>query len=536
MNRQAYINEIRSLVGSGQIDKALTYALTAADGTDPLVDRWQSTLLQLQTRLEQIRQEERQGTVSFDNARLVYNQVTQDLLEVTEEIEAGRPPVREASAPAEGNRRWLIGAMALLVVVVAGWLLRNTLFGPAGPEEEELPQEAAICPEFAPESIFNVMVFPFQALRGNPTRVHVAIRDRLAVESDAYRINTSIRSANIDPDADLYYPASGSDAERLVSPCRAQLVIWGTTENSGNAGDIILTRFRFLTRDSVQLSKLQITESMEVDTVVTLSSVATDGVLTETIEQNIRYLFGLIAHQMDDDALAASILEQFSPDPADEDKLRQWGMVLQDAYLQQGREEEAHKVLDQVIAGDPDNYLARNNRGLLYFRKGQFAEAAEDLGVAAAQAPADTLIEAARALANIRIGRLDRVDVSLFRNAPLQAPIREQIEEEYREEKQEQNEMRRRADATLRTDPTNLRALQTKADAVRNLGNYSEATRLYEQLMAAQPRSAAAVEGLVDIKLEQRDTAAATQLLENARLNNVSPLLLRRAPVKRGVN
>jgi len=86
-----HTDEIRQLVASGDLEKALEHLLALTEGTAR-----HALAVQLAARFNTLKNNELKGIVSFENARLERNQITHDLLELLE----GRP------VPGVTKRNW----------------------------------------------------------------------------------------------------------------------------------------------------------------------------------------------------------------------------------------------------------------------------------------------------------------------------------------------------------------------------------------------------------------------------------------------
>ena len=93
-----------------------------------------------------------------------------------------------------------------------------------------------------------------------------------------------------------------------------------------------------------------------------------------------------------------------------------------------------------------------------------------------------------------------------------------------------------RNEQILRADPTNVQALESKAQLSRNLGDYNAAIRSTEQILKQDPDNAKATAILIEAYREIKDTAAAARVLQKAQQLKVpADALLRAAPSLRTV-
>jgi len=525
------IAEVRRLTANFETDQALEKLAAYLESAAPDQKAWLNTILQFRAQWEKAQQDERLGISDPADLQRAYNQVNHQLLEALTAIEAGRKP-GGAGLAAPAAKGWLIGGGLLLAALLglAVWYFTGGLQPVAPPVEEE--PTVGECPVFADNSQFNVLILPFKSLRGEALEIHSVIKDRLALESERYRLPASVKVRAMDF-AKEEYPSTGVEAAQLGEDCRAQLIIWGTTEAKPN-GDIILTRFRFLNLgERFSLTKLLMNEAMEVDTLSSLSSIATEGLLTEDIEYNIKLLFGIIAHESANDQLAVQLLEGAEVKDSSASLLR--GMIMADSYLALNDPEKAVSSYNRVIEQHPNYSLARNNRAMLLYQQQQYEAAAVDLCTVVENNPKDANARALRASAYLKANRLDKAEEDIEQLSKQSSNLRStdvrQLSQELDQRKTQLLNEKRRADQQLQQSPTNVAALEQKAITSRNLGDYREAARISEQLLQQDPDNVRATATLIEVYRELKDTAAAQEVLRRAQQLRVpQDALLKSAP------
>lgn len=525
------IAEVRRLMANFETDQALEKLAAYLESAAPDQKAWLNTILQFRAQWEKAQQDERLGISDPADLQRAYNQVNHQLLEALTAIEAGRKP-GGAGLAAPAAKGWLIGGGLLLAALLglAVWYFTGGLQPVAPPVEEE--PTVGECPVFADNSQFNVLILPFKSLRGEALEIHSVIKDRLALESERYRLPASVKVRAMDL-AKEEYPSTGVEAAQLGEDCRAQLIIWGTTEAKPN-GDIILTRFRFLNLgERFSLTKLLMNEAMEVDTLSSLSSIATEGLLTEDIEYNIKLLFGIIAHESANDQLAVQLLEGAEVKDSSASLLR--GMIMADSYLALNDPEKAVSSYNRVIEQHPNYSLARNNRAMLLYQQQQYEAAAVDLCTVVENNPKDANARALRASAYLKANRLDKAEEDIEQLSKQSSNLRStnvrQLSQELDQRKTQLLNEKRRAAQQLQQSPTNVAALEQKAITSRNLGDYREAARISEQLLQQDPDNVRATATLIEVYRELKDTAAAQEVLRRAQQLRVpQDALLKSAP------
>ncbi len=86
MNPQLILDQIKQLIGSAQVQKAITQALTLSQNYPPL-DSFQIELFQIKGRWETLNKDARMGILSRADQTQLNNQITHDLLQVINNME-----------------------------------------------------------------------------------------------------------------------------------------------------------------------------------------------------------------------------------------------------------------------------------------------------------------------------------------------------------------------------------------------------------------------------------------------------------------
>jgi tetratricopeptide (TPR) repeat protein len=368
------------------------------------------------------------------------------------------------------------------------------------------------------------MLLPFKPLQGEKKNVESALRDRLATEIEKYKIPASVLIRNIDVNNFNNYPATPRQAERFGRPCRAQLIIFGTTEE-GEDGLLTATRFRFLDIDSFKQTQLVLNQEAEIDTIQSLSSIAAEGVLSEGIEENIKILFGLIAYESGNDEAAVALISE-AAEMIEEPLGANWNMVLADSYTNLEDYEQAIRVYDQILAQDSTHNMAWEKRALLNFKLGNYPEAARDLTVVIEKNPEDTDKRVIRGLANTRMNNLQdaKEDYQVIRESNTRTKGVGTFNTELNTRIKVEEERKQGAEKTLRQNPKDTSALRIRAEAARNLGEYELAGQSAASLLAIDRKNVFAWRTLQDVKPKVADTVAFNATIQ--RMLRADPRLL----------
>jgi tetratricopeptide (TPR) repeat protein len=527
MNKAQIIAEARRLVSEGQIEKSLVLLLDSIQ-QNPELQPFRNLVLHAKSSLEKIQSDESRGLVSFDNAKLAYNQITNQTLRIIDGIETGKVPREDAP------RRFKWWWVALPVILVGGIVAIALLLNKEAPEDTVIDMGGIPeCPEFDSEASFKVLVLPFQPLDEKVTKIHTGIIQRLSILSEQYGMLTSAKTLELDVNKNNVYPSNGKEAAKFGNKCASQLIIWGTTESKNN-NDIVLTRFKFLQLgEQFKFTKLKITEGANVDTLSSISSITTEGVLTEQVEANMRLIFGLIAREMHNEELATRLLASVEPKDSAGVLLR--GMALADTYLSLGQTDKAIASYNEVLETHPNYGFARNNRGVLLLDRGLFAEAATDLSNLIAQQPNNLDARAARATAYVKADMLEKAGKEIESIERIQNTIKDstegqvktapkvpsevlaELKKEYQQKVNAEELKKTKAEQTLKSNPNDVKALEQKAVSSRNLGDYRTAAQTAERILTKDPDNPNAHATLIESKDALLQPEAAKEALQNAR-------------------
>ncbi len=515
METRAKIDAIRQRIIQADTESALRELLAWLESSALPLKAWADTVRSLKARYRRTKQAKQKGTISFEQAQLGFSQVENDLLEVLRSLEHGELPVTAPAATPTPSTPWLtIGVVTALVLAVASFFLIRGL--PNDNDNPELPASLGECPTFPTESQFNIMVLPYKPLRGEQETIESSIKDRLSSSIESYRIPAYVMTREIDvSDANLY-PSDAKGARLVGDPCRAQLVIWGTTERTTDDQLITTTSFRFLNKEHFNLTNFTLDQNAEVDTLETISSVATEGILTENIEAGIRLIFGLVAHETGQHAIAANLIQEACDSLGGVTKNPKWGLVLADSYVRSDQSEEAIATFDAIVASGRASTDVLVQRGYLSYELGAYAEAEADFSEVLAQDTSNTQVRAARAAARVRTNQLyeARQDLDILDAEGHQQAIPKGVEMEYKQRHETLEQEQMEAKEQLERNPRDTAALNIQARTAQQLGDFETAKSAATRLLNRDPNRIDALTTLIKIKPMLEDTEEVHQLIE----------------------
>ncbi|MCB0555557.1 MAG: tetratricopeptide repeat protein [Phaeodactylibacter sp.] len=497
MDNAQLLSEIKRLIGNAEPAKALEKLLAFLESDASFRHLYQEAL-QVQAQFKKTQRDESQGLATAEQSKLGYNRTTQQLLQLVDRLERNDLAPLEGSPTAQKRKLagWVAGVLVLALAGTGIWWFTRPEAGQNGAQQVV----GSSCPGFNDSTAFNILLFPFEVLSGPENRPDIAIIRRLDQLKEEYKINCGIGAYNKEKDTPAPFPSTTDQAGEIASNCQAKLVIWGTTEKDPNGpGTIIQTSFKFLTQGKQwELVKLQV-EGSEVDTVSTISSITTEGILTQSIEENIKLLFGLVAHEAGNKAVAIDLLEKTEASDSATTLLK--GMVLADSYLANDQPEKALASYDSVLARHPNYTLARNNRGILLYKNEKYIEAAEDISVALNKDSTNTGLLELRSEAYFKTEQLDKAKADLSRLKAMPETSRStNIQQKLKEVDQkieDQKKIQAAAETNLRANPTNTTALLQIAESSQKLGNHETAIQAAEEALRTNPKNLQAFAQLI---------------------------------------
>lgn len=526
MDVQKIIAEVKKHVSSADIEEALEKLNQFLEQKKGQYEGLQDTLLQIQSQYFKTRKDEDMGLINPQDAKINYNQTINQLLKLLDELEA---PLRATNNSRKTGRRSLYAVLGMLALVVIAMVLYRTI---GEIEEDPIPPDQVLqadCPEYDSESIFNIMILPFRPFDDKVQNIHEGIQERFGVLSDEEEIRISPKILRIDTQ-NQDYPKTATEAQAIASNCiGTQLIIWGTTETPSNS-IITRTRFKFLDADNyLQFSKLEVEDLTLIDTINTISSIPTEGQVTGEIES---LLLAIIAHMTNNEDAAIAFLESYTPQ--DSTGVLYKGMILADSYLKKDEPEKAMAAYDQVIEKHPDYWLARNNRGILFFNKGQYAEAVNDLNVRLKKNPDDLNALTVRGVSLLRSEQLAEAakDLSnVVKKAPDNTFVKEKYEETATKIRIEESKQRT-AKRSLQADPNNLNALNELAETSARLGDYQTTKETTSRILEIDPKSLTAYVNRIKAAWAEKNVKEARKVLQEAMDSGISKeRLLKADPV-----
>ncbi len=523
MELKEIIQLVRGNLLKGKTEEALTEIAGFLDkqGTSA-IDEY-NLVIKLTNQFRQTKQSELANLISFEDAQVIYSQINNSLLTLLKNLET---PESKSVLLKKKRPIWPFATLGglLLVAAAAYFLWPGT--------------EAESCPTFAPDTAFDILVLPFNPLTGEEvTPTHRLFEIGLNRLIDDYDLTGE---ANVESYAESIalqddYPTGVQDARGISENCGSQLIIWGITEKlPDNNQTILTTNYLFIEEDDIHLDRQELGMDAELsasdivmelperglqkDTIASFSSISDN--LPPHLESRLKFLLGVYAHEKGDNIATQKLLGEWPKDPLDAESTQIWATLLADSYLKTDEEEKAEATYSRLIEADPSNALARNNRALLYYKKGEYGMAIQDLNVNLKNNSKDTLALTTRSYIFLKEGMIEQAEADLNRAKKLDPdrPVIQSWEKKIKTRRQEEEKILEKAEDKLKENPIDVKALLDKATANKNLGNYDIARKAAEAVIKINPKSVKAYDILQETDMMLRRNS---QVIQRAARNGI---------------
>lgn len=540
MEPRKIAEQVRQLIAQAETEEALRVLLEYL----PTEKRWselKQAAAESQAQFLNAKREADGGRINFEQADLIYNRVNNAVYQIADDLENGITRL----TPAQQTRRmlpYLALAVAAVAIAITGYMVSSG----SGDDDPAEPQQTQTgCPDFEAGDSFKILLWEYQLLLGEDQnvskRLPVALQNRLSSIDRNGMLQTGIYTLAENQD----YPLRKDQALQ----CEAQLSLWGSTDKVNENQWIVITNFAFakpwqLKRwgmspgDDWEKSDIAATLPLEgvfVDTISSLSSVFTEGKISTKVEQLLQIAIGLNATLTSDQNGAVATLESF--ESQDSTLALLGGMLLADNYTRMGKEEQALAAYEKVLSVHPNYALALNNYAALQIKKGNYGEAIATLDNAATVAPKNADVLAMRGSAYLAVNQLDKAQKDFSKAQELtttkaagtearkevRSKVIEQKVEELNVRVQQEKQRRSEAEQQLKVTPENVEALNTRADASKNLGDHKTAIQSANEVIKMQPDNVKAHTILVESFTALGDTAKARTALTRAEKIGIAP-------------
>ena len=523
MDKLQLVESAKELVANSNIGKALDLVKNFLQSDRKFRVLYDESLRVL-AFYNKTKREEENELISFDNAKISYNQITDRLLALLGYIENNDLNPEALQTPASPmqlyyqSHKWQVLTVIptlLIAIALLVWVLKN---GNGQGDEEDPSISLEDCP-FEAISDFNIMLLHFYLPGGDNLKPEGLIAEQLESFCTENRIGAAIEIMQKpkQPDRLIDYPA----ADELGKLCQAKMVIWGRAEKSGATAEI-KTRYRYLgDQGAIAFNQIKWQGENQIGGEKTLSSLVSQGEIFDDIEKVILLVQGILASDANNPELALANLENL--ETKDSTAILLKGMVQAENHLKQGDGDKAIAAYDDVLNTHPNYWLARNNRGLLEMQEGDNLNAIEDLSAALEKRPEDTdmLLALGKAYENSEQlypakAAYEKAISQKSARTPEATKLLEatQIKINRQEKVIQQVEKK---DVTSRT----MRDTMALLDAHRNLGQNDLSTNLISSTRVIRPVDPALVARQVETLLRENKKEEAQKVIDDAVKNGL---------------
>jgi tetratricopeptide (TPR) repeat protein len=408
MNIIEILNSVKMAVGSGELERALTEFVQLLQ-SDPKYSEVLNTALINQRSFRETKDQILKGTISLAEARQANNQVTDNLLQLVENVERGDLVLTEkVTGETVRKTRWQYFVIGALVAAVAGFAIWNYYFA-----------KHQTCPNWGEDHSFHVMILPFKKLGksdGNKVEPETEMVDLLNRNSEKNGLKM-LAGVSTKFDIEKEYPNPAA-AKILAQSCEADMIIWGKIIQKAEDNYTIDVQYKIIS------GKIE----LRGDTSFTrLMRRADDGAFSEDIKRVSDFLFVVIANRLQRSDVALKIMEKSLsilpvsdvPRTATTASLAAIDTTFQMqagyTFAASGHPEKAAEAYTKVLEVNPKNWSARQNRGLARYKFNDFEGAAMDLEMAqtASNLPLDVEMLKIQTEVNLAANRFESAEKNL---------------------------------------------------------------------------------------------------------------------------
>jgi tetratricopeptide (TPR) repeat protein len=463
----------------------------------------------------QLKSQTIKGTIAADEARIVTNKITDSVLQILRQAESGTTAPAEREAPRQVWRYYLAGGIVALAVALAAWQFLGGETSSGG------------CPTYGDVVRFRVMILPFKQIgdkkSGEPALEIMVGLNKLIEKTKGLQ---GLAEADVKENHDINkdYPKP-SDAAQIAEDCQVQLIVWGNVNQSNEqsykmdvqyklidaagstvaSGDTSLSNLLKIKEEGQQLSR-------DVEAVTNLLYVVLLNKAGLRVTSDImamltpKHITALGTAEAADSLSDHSVL-----------------LAVADNYSNTRRETEAIQVYDQVLEADPNNQEARQKRGALLYKRGDYPAAARDLEMVQTDPQKQsTALQKTRVEAYLKSGQPDKAERDLQQiqrrkdGAAMEGTWLRNKTEEAAAAKTAMQQNLKTLETGIAAKPQDATKRISAARTSFNIGEHDKALRYANDALQQNPKNEEAVEIAVKAQIEKGDTLAAVRTLRSA--------------------
>lgn len=383
MDYIAIHKDIKSLIEQGKTKEATDALIEYLEGRQSTFGSFYNDAIQIKARYLRANRKLSMGLVKAEDADLVINQVNEACLQLLDRIEEkiNIPLTPPPTNPK--NLTWLWIGAGLIATMSLLFIFKQ--FQPDKPA----PQLPAYCPAFTEDTVFNVMILPFESLDGTTSNLHKVVEQRFNLLADQFRLPINVGLGTINDN----YPQRYEEANDLANECNAQLIIWGNKVDT-----LLVRRYKFVGLDSTfRLKLLTPGKGTSIEGIPTATNILTRGEVTQPIESELISLLLGVGSIRNGATAGVDLLKEIDiNDSLDINAFLMKEMHLAEDLLVHEKEQESVEVYDKVLEAHPNYFFARLNRGVLHWDQKEYYAALSDLTFAIQLKPQNVIAYFAR--------------------------------------------------------------------------------------------------------------------------------------------
>ena len=523
MEKQILLDQARELISEAETGNALDLVEEFLKKDERFKVLYREAV-QISAQFNKTKRDEEKSVISFENAKLSYNQVSDSLLNLLEYIEnddlkpeALLPTATGWQSVYQSHKLLFLLGLPSLVLSIAVLILifknpfQSNVNGTAS--SQDVVAQAEQCSITFPDTTLNILLLPFFRPGGDPIQVEGLILERLEDVSDRLGLKTDVELClTYKPVALLNYP----DADTIGRHNKAGMIIWGRAEK-GKDFNVIKTRYKYLGEsDTLEFTRLKWQGEKQITSDQVLSIITSQGELTEDIEATVMMALGLFADQTGNKDAALMAFENASV--TDSSAILMKNMMLADAYIGRNEPEKALASLDTLLETHPNYWLGLNNRAMLRIESGDNLGAIEDLSVALEKRPTDPDMLLARGTAFEKSDQLypAKADFEKFTktNPERAGEVKEKLQNADLKIKRLEAVVKQTQSKPVKNQTRN--DLITAADASRQLGDSKQTDRFVTKGLELSPNNPKLIAIQIENLLKDKKTTEARLVLKNA--------------------
>jgi|GEM_PF-622630 len=524
------IAAIEALIGASELEKALE-ALMELLQSDPKYAEMEQHIRMNQADFYNLKSQQIRGVISAEDERLTRNKITNNLLEVLQQLKKGKfAAIPDDDPEPSARKKWyyyLMGGGVALAIAGVLWFLKGS----------------DPCPKYGRETHYKVLVLPFLQTGVKQTSAPaVELADGLNVlfgnTPDLDKAEALVGKHDI---TEKTYP-SFKRAEEIGQKCGVQMVVWGKIRQISDTTYTLDVRYKLtgdLAGDTTLSTVLPNAPAIDSDTNLTNllrmdaqkelhkdEKIRTKDNLTQDLNAATRYLYAVLANHLRAPVAANFWQNEQSVSADDPSEKRQAAtthvemeLLKAENYLQTGDTAMAIDIYSDVIQADPVNQIAYLKRGALMYAQKDYANATKDLSAAAPVAKiASAEILKTRIESAIKSGQpaQAQADLKVYKDKTKNTAWVKKKNEEAQDSLQQWQATRQKREKLAAQKPNNQKANMAAAQANVAVGNRERAGQYAAKVIINDPVNIPALKIIIDTHLAQGDTVKAKKIIEAA--------------------